>query len=249
MKIGKYARSTFLTVSILALSLFALQAGAQTKSRKKTVKPKPKTTAAIVVPPQIEPEVVSRDSDYRAENLDGAIVQPETTTTLEQPETVDDKLDKANSRIKELSARIKSLEKGQKNDYDEKQKRLLLNLDILTRAESRAESLRKQLFDMVEKESALNSKLDQIANDIRPEVIERQVSFAGTLRPEELRDNKRKSLEIERKNIQNILTQLQTTRANIETSVQRADAMVEKLRFKLEKDIDDALVEEIKEVH
>jgi hypothetical protein len=248
MKIGKYARSTFLTVSILALSLFALQAGAQTKSRKKTVKPKPKTTAAIVVPPQTEPEVVSRDSDYQAENLDGTIVQPETTTP-EQPETVDDKLDKANSRIKELSARIKSLEKGQKNDYDEKQKRLLLNLDILTRAESRAESLRKQLFDMVEKESALNSKLDQIENDIRPEVIERQVSFAGTLRPEELRDNKRKSLEIERKNIQNILTQLQTTRANIETSVQRADAMVEKLRFKLEKDIDDALVEEIKEVH
>jgi hypothetical protein len=247
MKIGKYARSTFLTVSILALSLFALQAGAQTKSRKKTVKPKPKTTAAIVVPPQTEPEVVSRDSDYQAENLDGTIVQPETTTP-EQPETVDDKLDKANSRIKELSARIKSLEKGQKNDYDEKQKRLLLNLDILTRAESRAESLRKQLFDMVEKESALNSKLDQIENDIRPEVIERQVSFAGTLRPEELRDNKRKSLEIERKNIQNILTQLQTTRANIETSVQRADAMVEKLRFKLEKDIDDALVEEIKEV-
>ena len=248
MKIGKYARSTFLTVSILALSLFALQAGAQTKSRKKTVKPKPKTTAAIVVPPQTEPEVVSRDSDYQAENLDGTIVQPETTTP-EQPETVDDKLDKANSRIKELSARIKSLEKGQKNDYDEKQKRLLLNLDILTRAESRAESLRKQLFDMVEKESALKSKLDQIENDIRPEVIERQVSFAGTLRPEELRDNKRKSLEIERKNIQNILTQLQTTRANIETSVQRADAMVEKLRFKLEKDIDDALVEEIKEVH
>lgn len=244
MKIGKYTRSTFLTVSILTLSLFALQAGAQTKSRKKTVKPR--TTAAIVVPPQTEPEVISRDSDYQAENLDGAIVQPEAAAQ-DEPETVDDKLDRANTRIKELSARIKSLEKGQKSDYDEKQKRLLLNLDILTRAEQRAESLRKQLFDMVEKESALKSKLDQIENDIRPEVIERQVSFAGTLRPEELRDMKRKNLEIERKNIQNILDQLQLTRANIETSVQRADAMVEKLRFKLEKDIDEALVDEVKE--
>jgi hypothetical protein len=239
MKVGSYARSTFLTVSILALTIFTLEAGAQTKSRKKTAKPKPKATAAIVVPPQTEPEVVSRDSDYRAENVDGTIAAPETTP--EQPETIDDKLDKANSRIKELTARIKSLEKGRTNDYDEKQKRLLLNLDILTRAEQRSESLRKQLFDMVEKESALKAKLDQIENDIRPEVIERQVAFAGTLRPEELREMKRKNLDIERKNIQSILVQLQLTRANIETSVQRADAMVEKLRYKLEKDIDDAL--------
>lgn len=237
MKVGKTARFTFLTVSLLALSIFATEVGAQTKPRKKTPA-KTRPTAQIVVPPQTEPEVIARADDF-PEETGGNTVVPETTP--EQPETIDDKLDRANSRIKELTARIKSLEKGQKNDYDEKQKRLLLNLDILTRAEQRAESLRKQLFDMVEKESALKSKLDQIENDIRPEVIERQVAFAGTLRPEELREMKRKNLDIERKNIQAILAQLQTTRANMETSVQRADAMVEKLRFKLEKDIDDAL--------
>lgn len=240
MKIGKIARLMMFTVSILAFSVFALQAGAQTKSRKKPTPKKPKTTAAIVVPPQTEPEVVSRAEDYQSDLPEGATSVPENTP--EQPETIDARLDQANSRIKELTARIKSLEKGQPNNYDEKQKRLMLNLDILTRAEQRSESLRKQLFDMVEKESAMRAKLDQIENDIRPEVIERQVAFAGTLRPEELREMKRKNLDIERKNIQAILAQLQTTRANIEASVQRADAMVEKLRFKLEKDIDDALV-------
>jgi hypothetical protein len=62
-----------------------------------------------------------------------------------------------------LNARIKSLESGSRNQYDEKQKRLLLNLDILSRAESRAESLRKQLFEIVEKEATVRTRLEQSA--------------------------------------------------------------------------------------
>jgi hypothetical protein len=65
--------------------------------------------------------------------------------------------------------------------------------------------------------------------------------LAGSLRPEELRDARRKSLEAERRNLQALLTEVQATRANLDQTVLRADAMVEKLRLKLEKDIDDAL--------
>jgi hypothetical protein len=234
-------RFLFLSGLVLVFSLFVSPAGAQTKKPKKpTSKPK---TVTVAKPPATEPEIISRAEDYPPETLGGSqIIDPQTSTT-EQPLTVDERLANTNKRVKEMSSRIKNLESGKANEYDEKQKRLLLNLDILTRAEQRAESLRKQLFEMVEKESSIKTKLDQIENDIRPEVIERQVAFAGTLRPEELREMKRKNLDIERKNLQALALQIQSTRANLEANVLKADLLVDKLRAKLEKDIDDALVE------
>jgi hypothetical protein len=149
--------------------------------------------------------------------------------------------------MKEMNTRMKSLESSKQNAYDEKQRRLLLNLDILTRAEQRAESLRKQLFELVEKENTLKTRLETIEYDSRPDVIERQVSFAGSLRPEELREARRKNLDAEKRNLSNLITDIQNTRISLEQNVLKADQLVEKLRAVLEKDIDDALNEQPKE--
>ena len=100
--------------------------------------------------------------------------------------------------------------------------------------------------EMIEKESQISTKLDQINADVRPETIDRQVAFAGSLRPEELRDTRRKTLEIEKKNLQILLADIQTVRANLELSVQKADILVQKLRDKLEKEIDDSLADDPK---
>lgn len=247
MKSVKYLRFGLVLAVVLSLTGYALEANAQKKTRKKTSKTKSSTTAQIIVPTTMEPEVVSRADDYQDDNQPVAVLPLSDGSVSGDnalPESTEEKLDRANARIKELRAKVKTLEGDGKKAYDDKQKRLSLNLDILTKAEQRSEGLRKQLFEMVEKEAAIKSKLDQIENDIRPEMIERQVALAGTLRPEELRDMKRKNLESERRNLQSILDQMQVTRGNLEGSVQRADQMVEKLRFKLEKDIEDALAEE-----
>ena len=144
--------------------------------------------------------------------------------------------------IKELRARIKKLEASKPNEYDEKQKRLLMNLDILTRAEQRSEAIRKQLFDLTEKEATLRTRLDQIAIDMRPEMIQRaSVTFSGSMRPEELRDMREKTLKAEQRNLQSLYDQIQTNRVTLEQSLTRADALVERLRTKLEKDIEDSL--------
>jgi predicted nucleic acid-binding Zn-ribbon protein len=116
-----------------------------------------------------------------------------------------------------------------------------LNLDILTKAEQRVESLRKQSFEMTDKENAIRTKLEQIESDLRPESIERNIAFVGSLRPEELRTARKKSLESERTNLQNALTEIQRTRTNLDLNVQKADFLVERLRVKLEAEIDSAL--------
>jgi galactokinase/mevalonate kinase-like predicted kinase len=69
-------------------------------------------------------------------------------------------------------------------------------------------------------------------------MIERSAAFAGSLRPEEIRDQRKKSLEAEKKNLESLLTQIQTTRTSLEENVYKADFLVEKVRLKLDKDID-----------
>jgi hypothetical protein len=51
-------------------------------------------------------------------------------------------------------------------------------------------------------------------------------------------------LNAEKANLQSLLTEIQNTRSNLSLNLQKAEAVVEKLRAKLEKDIDDSLVED-----
>ncbi len=224
--------------------IFTIDTAAQQGTRRAPTKKNPVQRTTPIV--QSEPLIISRADEFPDENR--ILVQPQQTAApVETKEETSEKANPNENLINELSARIKTLESSQKNDYDEKQKRLLLNLDILTRAEQRSETLRRQLFELIEKENQINVKLDQIANDSRAEVIDRSVAFAGTLRPEDLRDARRKSLDSEKKNLQSLLTEIQNTKSALELNVQKSDVLVEKLRTKLEKEIDDALVEEPKQ--
>lgn len=213
---------------IMAASIFAFQADAQTT--RKTPKP-----LATPLPVLTDAEIISRASD---------VTDAPVTTTPATKGAVKSAPATNAAKRKELNDRLKKLETAQKPDPDEKQKRLLLNLDILTRAEQRAESLRKQMFEMIDKENAIRTRLDQIDNDMRPEVIERSLQLNGYMRPEEVRDARRKSLASEKTNLENLLNQITSTRANLAANVDKADAMVEKLRAKMEKDIDDSLVDD-----
>ena len=97
---------------------------------------------------------------------------------------------------------------------------------------------------MIEKENTVKTRLDSLEYDLRPEVIEKSTNLIGSLRPEEIRASRRKSLEAERSNLQLLLTEIQKNKTAIDVNLQRADALVEKLRVKLEKDIDTALADE-----
>lgn len=220
-------------LAALLLTVSTFDIDAQTRRRAKSTQPVPVVSAT---PPTSEPLIISRAEDFPDEQSQ-PIAPP---TVVSEPVAAPP----STASIDDLAARIQSLESGRKKDPDQKQKRLALNLDILTKAEQRAEVLRKQLFDMIEKENTIKTRLDLIENDIRPEAIERSVAFAGSLRPEELRASKRKTLEIEKTNLQSLLTEIQRTRSNLDLNLQKADGLVERLRTKLEKEIDAALADD-----
>lgn len=243
---NKFLRFNLLTAVLLCILFSIGDAEGQTKRRKKKVN---SPVVSTTQPPTDVPIVVSRNDQYLDGNqiVLGAKTSQQTTSEPVGTETnapANDSDSEVDGQIKDLKSRIRKLESTKKSEYDQKQQRLLLNLDILSRAESRAESLRKQLFEMIEKENSVKSRLDQIQFDARPELIDRNVALAGSLRPEELRDQRKKSLEAEKGNLESLLTQIQTSRTTLETNVEKADALVEKVRSKLDKEIDDALTAE-----
>lgn len=241
---NKFLKFNFLTAAILlGVCWSAFDVNAQTSKRRKKVK---KTSVAATQP--LLPVAV-RNPEY----IDGnQIVLGEIPQTPPEGEAVGAQSNSPNgstllndneTQIKQLGDRIKLLETAN-GSKENKQKSLLMNLDILTRTESRAESLRKQLFEIIEKESSTQARLEQIKIDSRGEIIDRSVAMMGSLRPEEIREQRRKSLEAEQRSLESLLIQIQTNRTALENNVQKADTLVEKVRAKLNKEIDDALADE-----
>ncbi len=227
----------------LILSIFSV-----TYAQKPKVKPTPRRT--IPQPVQTEPTIVSRAEDENKIVEDNSIKVAPTPT----PEIADDnpfglvlqKLERLDDKVKKVSTRVGTLESNKTADLDAKQKKILLGLDILSRAEQRAESLRKQLFDLIEKENDVKTKLDDAEYQSRPEVIERSTSGFGSLRPEDLREQRKKSLENQRNSQRALLAQIQSSRGALEDSVIKADQLVGKLREKIEAEIDLALADDDK---
>jgi len=234
----KIARFAAGSIGALLLSIFVLgtHAEGQTNRRRSTSKTTPSRTP---VPVNGDPAVISRADDYPT-----VVIEPAPQDT--DSNRVDPTKNETGSTetIEDLRERILSLENKGKKDPDEKQRRLSLNLDILTKSEQRADTLRKQLFDMIEKENTIRGRMDQIDNDMRPETIERTMATVGSLRPEELRAQRKRSLELEKANLQTLLTEVQKNRVNLELNLGRADSLVEKLRARIEKEIDTALADD-----
>jgi len=224
---SKYIRETAIFSIAVFCTLLILSASFVAQTRR----PRPSATPT----PQADvPVIISRADDFPDENTQ---IQP-------TPEVVPETTSSGRSTA-ELRMLAEQAAADKDEQYDTRQRRLLMNLDILTRAEDRAENLRKQLFDMIEKENEIQSRLSEIEYDVMPETIDRNLAFTGSLRPEELRDKRKKSLEAEKASQQRLLAQVQERKNSLTASVQKADDLVDKLRQKLERDIDAALSDDI----
>ena len=124
----------------------------------------------------------------------------------------------------------------------ESQNRISGSFTLLMQAEQRAEMLRRQLLDLIEKETLYRSRLTQVEEDMRPENVERTLNPYGTTRTAELRDTRRRALETDRRGYQGLLLLATDSRMRLEGEVRQADALVERLRRALnpliEKEID-----------
>jgi len=201
----------FFPVVVCIAILFSIPSFAQTSDRRQTNSP-PETQEQ---PPNLPPNASSLD-----------VVANELGLLRKSLQTL-------NARLRELSDKVLAGDANQSAPANGKQNRIAQNLALLTQAEQRAEGLRKQLLELIEKETLIRSRLVQIEEDMRPENIERAQNPFGTTRTAELRDNRRRVLENERKGFENPLNITVQNRLRLDEDVKQADLLVFKLRQRL----------------
>ena len=93
-----------------------------------------------------------------------------------------------------------------------------------TGAQEKAASLRAQLTDVEAKQAELQTRLKNLDKGLKPENIESALAGVGSTRPEDLREQRRRQLEIERNGVRAQLDLLATSHSRLETAIATADA-------------------------
>jgi len=101
---------------------------------------------------------------------------------------------------------------------------LLARTPAQNNAQERAASLRAQLVEAQARQAELQTRLQQLEEGLKPENIERSLAGFGSVHPEELREARRRQLEIEKRGVQSQLDVLAASRARLETAISHADA-------------------------
>lgn len=83
--------------------------------------------------------------------------------------------------------------------------------------------LREQLSEVEKEQAELQTRLQKLEEDLKPENIEHSLAGVGSTRPEEEREQRRRQLEIERKGVQAQLNLLATSHTRLETGIARAE--------------------------
>jgi hypothetical protein len=99
-----------------------------------------------------------------------------------------------------------------------------VNPPVQSSAQEKAASLRLQLTEVEAKQADLQTRLRELEESLKPENIEDSLAGVGSTHPEELREQRRRELEIERNGVKAQLGLLDTSHARLETAIARAEA-------------------------
>jgi hypothetical protein len=92
-----------------------------------------------------------------------------------------------------------------------------------TIAQERANASRDQLIEVQAKQESLHARLSYLEEELKPENIEKSLAGVGSTRPEDLRELRRRQLEMEKTSIQSQLKLLAESQTRLETRIVQAD--------------------------
>lgn len=86
-----------------------------------------------------------------------------------------------------------------------------------------AQEMRNQLSQLNDRDAEIKIRLQELDYELKPENIERYFAGYGSLHPEELREARRKKLQIEKDRLQAQLTEIGQGRQQLEAAIVAAD--------------------------
>ncbi len=93
-----------------------------------------------------------------------------------------------------------------------------------TSAQEIAANFRVQLSEVEIRQAEIQARDEQLEEDLKPENIERSLAGIGSTRPELLREQRRRQLEIARARVRLQLDELDSIHTRLETAIAEADA-------------------------
>ncbi len=169
----------------------------------------------------VTPTVAASLSSQNATDLPAP---PKKSATADSPEQLKTNIKRLTSEVERLRRRVAELEKTCE---------VSSLRDRLTKEEQRGEELQRQLIGVGEKESGLQSRMDQVDEQLRPENLD-QLQVYGSTRPEQVREAARNRLTNEKHRLQTQLDQLQQSKTRLQNSLNVTDMVVQRLRLQLQ---------------
>jgi DNA repair exonuclease SbcCD ATPase subunit len=217
-----------LLLALLVFGLCSPDARSQQRrraSRRTTHPARPQPVQTPALPD--EPSVISTSDGQQEEGA-----RRTTTTRARRDAAAQAENERLHGTVRDLSTQVEQLS-GQLNLVKTEQ-RAMYDLERLTRAEQRAESLRTQLREIIDKEFQYQERLAEIEYESQPDSIQRRAALVGSLNPSAVREAMQQQLERERVRIQKQLELLGNSRTRLETAAANADAEVERMRQRVE---------------
>ncbi|MBC8032487.1 MAG: hypothetical protein H7Z16_20555 [Pyrinomonadaceae bacterium] len=221
----------FLLAVVFVVGLCLTDADAQRRRRRVRSAPRPVITNPDIAPPGSESIGPDGERIISTADEDPESEPASETAGAKQRKATPTEAQRMQQKINALSNQIDRLERlGQANETERAQ----LEMERLTRAEQRGESLRTQLVDVESKLADLQPRLDELDYASKPENIERSAAGFGTVRPEDVRETRRRQLEVAKAGLQRQIKILEASRVRLEAAIVTADAEVDRLRRRLE---------------
>jgi chromosome segregation ATPase len=225
-----------LVTAVLALFLIAgfllVDSSAQKRRRRKRTSSAPRIeNPAIYQPSPGDNSNSAADNSNSDTNTGDA--QPARKPGEQDPDAMKKTIRTLSVQVDKLTDKISQMEDSQRS---------LVDLERLSRAETRSAALRAELRDVVAKEADLQAKAEDVDYALKPENIERSTSGYGTTHPEDLREQRRRQLENEKQRIQKQLDQLAASEARLNEAIATSDAEIDRLHKKIDA-ADDAAIQ------
>jgi uncharacterized protein YukE len=138
------------------------------------------------------------------------------------------------ANVQELANRMREFvdkfEKVGGITFDQKQQRLVLGMEMLVRAEQRIAAWQKYQIELVEKQGETRAKLAGVENELRPDRIERSLTYQGTTRTDEMRENRRGVLLAERQSLTALMSQIDRSLSEANDALRESQELASRLR-------------------
>ena len=219
----------FLLAVLIGVSVCSIETDAQ-RRRKRRVRraPRPVVTNPAIAAPGSEQDstggterIISTADENPVDAAENGARPKKKSSDANMQQTID----ALSNQVNRLNDKLSQMQENERS---------LIDMERLTRAEQRAESVRAQMLDTESKLADLQARMDQVDYSLKPENIDRSIAGYGTVHPEDARDSRRRQLENEKARLQAQISLLENSRTRLQAALSTAEAEVDLLRRRMD---------------